>query len=66
MRAGEQRLPDAGEVAWLLEGQRIVSLEGPVEQIELAMAPDSLTGLLSWLEAAPPGMRYRHSPQSPE
>jgi hypothetical protein len=66
VRAGEQRLPDAGEVAWLLEGQRIVSLEGPVEQIELAMAPDSLTGLLSWLEAAPPGMRYRHSPQSPE
>ena len=24
------------------------------------------TALLSWLEAAPPGMRYRHSPQSPE
>ena len=24
---------------------------------ELAMSPDSLTGLLSWLEAAPPGVR---------
>ncbi len=66
MRAGEQRLPDDTEAAWLLEDQRIVSLHGPVEQVELAMAPDSLTGLLSWLEAAPPGTRYRPSPVSPE
>lgn len=66
MRAGDQRLPDATEASWLLEGQRIVSLHGPTEPVELAMAPDSLTGLLSWLEASPPGMRYRHSPQSPQ
>ncbi|MFT4217383.1 MAG: DUF2550 domain-containing protein [Micropruina sp.] len=65
IRAGEQRLPEADEVAWLLEGQRIVSLHGPAEQVELAMAPDSLTGLLSWLDASPPGMRYRRSPASP-
>lgn len=63
VRAGDQRLPDAAEASWLLEGQRIVSLHGPSEQVELAMAMDSLTGLLSWLEAAPPGMRYRHSPE---
>ncbi len=66
MRAGDQRFPDATEASWLLEGQRIVSLHGRAEPVELAMAPDSLTGLLSWLEASPPGMRYRHSPQSPE
>lgn len=66
VKAGEQRVPDAAEAAWLLEDQRIVRLQGPVDQVELAMAPDSLTGLLSWLEASPPGMRYRPSPASPE
>ena len=35
-------------------------------EVELAMAAESLTGLLSWLEAAPPGMRYRLSPASPD
>ena len=54
------------EAVDLLDEQRIVGLQGPRDDVELAMAPDSLTGLLSWLEAAPPGMRYRHSPQSPE
>ena len=66
IRAGEQRLPDAGEAVDLLDEQRIVGLQGPRDDVELAMAPDSLTGLLSWLEAAPPGMRYRPSPTSPE
>ena len=58
--------PDAGEAVDLLDEQRIVGLQGPRDDVELAMAPDSLTGLLSWLEAAPPGMRYRPSPTSPE
>ncbi|MFT3970330.1 MAG: DUF2550 domain-containing protein [Micropruina sp.] len=66
IKAGDQRVPDSAEASWLLEGQRIVSLHRPADQVELAMAPDSLTGLLSWLEAAPPGMRYLPSPTSPE
>lgn len=66
VRAGSQRIPNPDEALDLLEGQRVVGLEGPPEGIELAMAPDSLTGLLSWLEASPPGMRYRLSPTSPE
>lgn len=65
VRAGDQRLPDAGEAVELPDGQRILSLHGS-DQVELAMARDSLTGLLSWLEAAPPGMRYRPSPETPE
>ena len=66
VRAGEQRLPDADEAVDLFHEQRILGLEGPRDDVELAMAPDSMTGLLSWLEAAPPGMRYRPSPLSPE
>ncbi|MFT4262961.1 MAG: DUF2550 domain-containing protein [Nocardioides sp.] len=66
VKAGEQRDPDAREAAELLEDQRIVGIQGTPDEVELAMAPDSMTGLLSWLEAAPPGMRYRPSPASPD
>jgi len=66
VRAGEQRLPRADEAPEVLNDQRILGLHGPPGGVELAMAADSLTGLLSWLEAAPPGMRYRLSPTSPD
>ncbi|MFT3862564.1 DUF2550 domain-containing protein [Micropruina sp.] len=66
VRAGEQRLPTPAEAGLLLDSQRILGLDGPSGDVELAMETDSLTGLLSWLEAAPPGMRYRLSPTSPE
>ncbi len=54
-----RRLPDANEAEALFRDQEIVKLEStettPPKVWELAMSPASLTGLLSWLEAAPPG-----------
>jgi hypothetical protein len=59
-RAGVQRDPDPIEAVGLTNEQRIVSIElTDGSSWELAMAPASLTGLLSWLESAPPGARYR-------
>lgn len=58
--AGDQREPDAIEAVMLSDDQRIVSLELVGGQSwELSMSTASLTGLLSWLESAPPGARYR-------
>jgi hypothetical protein len=60
VRVLETRDPDAVEAVALYAEQRIVRFEiaepNEPEQWELAMSPDSLTGLLSWLEAAPPGV----------
>ena len=60
VRVLETRDPDAVEAVALYAEQRIVRFEIAVdsepERWELAMSPDSLTGLLSWLEAAPPGL----------
>lgn len=59
-RAGVQRDPDAIESVVLYDEQRILRLElADGRSWELAMAVASLTGLLSWLESAPPGARYR-------
>ena len=66
VHAGVQRRPSANEAELLYEGQRILRLDGPMGGVELAMDAGPLTGLLSWLEAAPPGMRYRNSPASPD
>jgi hypothetical protein len=60
VRAVANRDPDAVEAVALYAGQRIVELDerGPGEtrshHWEIAMGDDSLTGFLSWLEAAPP------------
>lgn len=60
VRVLASRDPDAVEAVALYAGQRIVELEeqGPRQSHgqpwQLAMADDSLTGFLSWLEAAPP------------
>ena len=51
----DNREPDAVEAVALYAGQRIVRLETRTETCDLAMSAESLTGLLSWLEAAPPG-----------
>jgi hypothetical protein len=60
VRVLETRDPDPVEAVALYAEQRIVRFEIAVdsepERWELAMSPDSLTGLLSWLEAAPPGL----------
>jgi hypothetical protein len=67
IRVVETRDPDPVEALALYEGQRVVSLAGKDPATgqpragrdtpwELAMDPQSLTGLLAWLEAAPPGL----------
>lgn len=59
-RAGAQRDPDAIESVLLYDDQRILTMElADGRSWELAMSVASLTGLLSWLESAPPGARYR-------
>jgi len=60
VRVLETRDPDPVEAVALYAEQRIVRFQigggEDAEHWELAMSPDSLTGLLSWLEAAPPGL----------
>lgn len=61
VRVLETREPTVAEAVSLYADQRIVRFElggesEPAERWDLAMSPDSLTGLLSWLEAAPPGV----------
>ena len=56
-----QRNAEPGEIDVLYGTPRVVRLEstelvGGQHSWELAMAPESTTGLLSWLEAAPPGV----------
>jgi hypothetical protein len=59
-KAGAQRDPDPIESVLLYDQQRILRMElADGESWELAMSVASLTGLLSWLESAPPGARYR-------
>jgi Protein of unknown function (DUF2550) len=58
--AGAQREPDPIESVLLYDDQRILRLElSDGRSWEVAMAVASLTGLLSWLESAPPGAHYR-------
>ncbi|MDR1237212.1 MAG: DUF2550 domain-containing protein [Propionibacteriaceae bacterium] len=55
VEAGRRREPDSQEAALLMHDQRIIELcrvDG--RAWELAMSTDSMTGLLSWLDAAPP------------
>ena len=60
VRVVTSRDPDAAEALALYAGQRVVELEERVpgapdsRRWAIAMADDSLTGFLSWLEAAPP------------
>lgn len=57
--AGAQRDPDPIEAVTLAD-QRVLAMEfTDGHSWELAMSVASLTGLLSWLESAPPGSRYR-------
>ena len=60
LRVLETRDPDPVEAVALSSDQTVVRVKSPGhsgEVIELAMSAESLTGLLSWLEAAPPGVR---------
>jgi hypothetical protein len=63
LRVLDYRQPDPVEAVSLYADQRVVRIEvgepPDTEEWDLAMSPGSLTGLLSWLEAAPPGLiRY--------
>jgi Protein of unknown function (DUF2550) len=61
VRVLETRMPNPVEAVALNSNEKVVRLEmqdGHAEtQWELAMSEESVTGLLSWLEAAPPGVR---------
>jgi hypothetical protein len=51
-----RRLPSDAEAASLGPGMIVVECKlGEDSPVELAMGESALTGLLSWLEAAPPG-----------
>jgi hypothetical protein len=54
-------MPDPVEAVALNADEKVLRIEmhdGRADsQWELAMSQESLTGLLSWLEAAPPGVR---------
>ena len=52
-----QRRPKRAEEYALYAGHVVVVCSTPHGKVELAMSPDSLTGLQSWLEAGPPGSR---------
>lgn len=61
VRTLDSREPDPVEAVSLAAGQRILRLEvigpgHPRAERDLAMSQDSMTGLLAWLEAAPPGL----------
>jgi len=52
----DSREPTGVEVFSLLAGAVVVRCRDSVGPVELAMKPDSLTGFLSWVESAPPGV----------
>src|SRR5918993_219486 len=55
----ETRDPDPVEAVALSSDQTVVRVQAPGrpgQVLELAMSAESLTGLLSWLESAPPGV----------
>jgi hypothetical protein len=60
VRVLDSRDPGLAEAVALGANQRVIRVETasetPIGQWELAMSQESLTGLLSWLEAAPPGL----------
>jgi hypothetical protein len=56
-----RRSPDPGEAATLGPGRIIVECQlscADGQTVELALADSALTGMLAWLEAAPPGSQF--------
>lgn len=51
------RRPRGVETRDLYAAHLVVCCDTGDGEVELAMAPDTLTGFLAWLEAAPPGHR---------
>ncbi len=57
--AVRRRDPDAAEQSVLYGGHLVVECDVGDRAVELAMSPEALTGLMAWLEAAPPGRTRR-------
>jgi Protein of unknown function (DUF2550) len=54
-----RRSPTPAEAASLGSGMTVVECRlGEAQTVELALTEGALTGLLSWLEAAPPGSQF--------
>ena len=59
LRYEGQRDPTGTEAHALYAGHVIVVCQDATGELELAMAPEAVTGFLSWLEASPPGRGMR-------
>ncbi|MGH3368264.1 MAG: DUF2550 domain-containing protein [Nocardioidaceae bacterium] len=55
LQVGSRRSPEGAEEFALYHDAVVVGCTYGQHLVELAMTEDALTGLLSWLEAAPPG-----------
>jgi len=55
----ERRGPTAPESYLVPSGSVVLRCRTGVDELELAMRQDTLTGFLSWLESAPPGAKRR-------
>lgn len=56
---GARREPNGPEQQVLYAGHLVVECSVAGERVELAMSTEALTGLLAWLESAPPGRTPR-------
>jgi hypothetical protein len=56
---GGTREPVGPEAHSLYAGHVVIACSTPTTAVELAMAPEAVTGFLAWLEAAPPGRTRR-------
>lgn len=50
-----RRRPEGAEAHAVHAGHLVVTTQNPSDVHQLALSPDALTGLLSWLESSPPG-----------
>jgi hypothetical protein len=60
VRIEGRRDPVGNEVHTVHVGHLIVSTQNASGIRQLAMSPNALTGLLSWLESSPPGQRVNN------
>ncbi len=60
VRIEGRREPESDEIHALHAGHLIVGTENASGVRQLAMSANALTGLLSWLESAPPGQRVNN------
>ncbi len=51
----DRRSPTDAEELLVPPSATVLGCRDQIEQVELAMSPDALTGFLSWLQAGPPG-----------